>query len=688
MTGRDPGTGGGRGLPPGTRLNGIFEIESLIAVGGMGEIYKGFSIQTHDTVAIKTLRPDFAGNEAALALFRKEASALHNLQHEAIVRYFVFSVDPDLGAPYLAMEFVEGRALSERLQRGPLAIGEAVVLLRRLATGLQAAHDLGIVHRDVSPDNVILPGDSVGRAKIIDFGIARSPMGGGTVIGSGFAGKLNYVAPEQIGLFGGDVTGRSDIYSLGLVMAETLLGAPLDMGGSHVELIEKRRSLPDLSAIDTRIRPLLARMLQPRPEDRPASMAEVAAWQPPPGVIAAPAGTAVSPAAPRRGSRRMLAVTAAAVVVLAIVGAGAFLFGPALIGSGGPKSAPGSAAATPPLLTPAPAPAPATVKPAAKPPSPPEKTADAGTAPTLAPAPAVAPAATPAPAPKPAAAQAPLVAAPAPALAPAPIPASAAAPPGSSPGTSAASPPPPATHPQRDAETIVAALTPPPAQPAPVAAPPAVAPSPATASSPVDQVTRFIEGYRGGDCFLVTPTKIGVRTASIEAFGALPEPFEQFDAAFKKANGFEATIDLRQIAAAQCPIVGFLSRLGASKARGIALSIGAYTVHSGDFLTGSVSGPHDNLALLLVSDDGYVHDLGPFTRVEGDRLTFKVKIEETTAPGVKPQLVLALVPSQPLAALTGLAATPADKFVAALQGDIARSGATLGFAAQFFKLSE
>jgi hypothetical protein len=270
---------------PGTRLNGIYEIERLIGVGGMGEVYKGRAIQTGDAVAIKTIRPEMAENQAALALFRKEAAALHNLSHDAIVRYYVFSVDPDIGSPYLAMEYVDGEPLSEIIQQGPLDYEAVRVLQRRLAAGLQAAHDLGIIHRDLSPDNVILPAGQAGRAKIIDFGIARSTrLGDVTVIGGGFAGKYGYVSPEQLGLYGGEVTARSDIYSLGLVLARAMSGPAFDMGGNQLEVVEKRRRVPDLSAIDSRMRPLLNGMLQPRPEDRPASMAEVAAWQPKAGV--------------------------------------------------------------------------------------------------------------------------------------------------------------------------------------------------------------------------------------------------------------------------------------------------------------------------------------------------------------------------------------------------------------------
>jgi serine/threonine-protein kinase len=186
----------------------------------------------------------------------------------------------------------------------------------------------------------------------------------------------------------------------------------------------------------------------------------------------------------------------------------------------------------------------------------------------------------------------------------------------------------------------------------------------------------------------VRPTKIGVRTASIEGFGADAAPFRAFDTAFRQANGFEAEIALRQITPAQCPIIGFLSRLGAARAHGLNLSISAYEVHSGDFLSGSVSGALDGVTLLLVSDDGYVHDLARFAKREGDAITFKFKIEETTSPATKPQLVLALKPSQPVGMLTGVAPIPADQFVARLGREIAGSGTTLSCAAQFFKLSQ
>ncbi|MHA6643564.1 serine/threonine-protein kinase [Mesorhizobium sp. A623] len=269
-------------LPPmaktdvGTQLSGIYELDERIACGGMGEVYRGHNIQTGDHVAIKIVLPEFARDQTILSLFRKEASILNHLSHDAVVRYHVFTIDPGIGRPYLAMEFVDGESLFDMMRRGPMAPDEVRRLCHRVASGLSFVHKAGAVHRDLSPDNIILPGGSVERAKIIDFGIARSNnIGGETLIGGRFAGKYNYVSPEQLGLYGGEVSEKSDIYSLGLVLAAVLRGKPLDMNGSQFEIVEKRRSVPDLSGIDDEFLPLLDAMLQPDPQQRPTG-AEIA----------------------------------------------------------------------------------------------------------------------------------------------------------------------------------------------------------------------------------------------------------------------------------------------------------------------------------------------------------------------------------------------------------------------------
>jgi Protein kinase domain len=263
-------------LPAGTRLKDIYQIDSLLAKGGMGELYRGHTIESGDAVAIKLIRPDLDDDDAALALFRKEASILSRLNHQAIVRYFVFSFEPTINRHFMAMELVEGESLSALLRRGPLRSTEVKLLGERLASGLQAVHAKGIIHRDVAPDNVIIQDGNIGRARIIDFGIARSgAVDHTTVIGRAFAGKRNYVSPEQVGLYGGKVTEKSDIYSLGLVLVQCLQGQVLDMGGTWFEIIEKRQRIPDLSLVDPSFRPLLERMLEPDPASRLATMTEV-----------------------------------------------------------------------------------------------------------------------------------------------------------------------------------------------------------------------------------------------------------------------------------------------------------------------------------------------------------------------------------------------------------------------------
>src|SRR3954447_6228798 len=144
------------GIHPGMQLNGIYEIDSLIAAGGMGEGFKGHNVQTGDPVAIKMVLPEYAQDPVIIELFRKEARVLCYLAHDAIVRYYVFTIAAEVGRPYLAMEYVDGPSLAERIKSGPLTAEDFTTLKNRLADGLHKAHEAGIVHRDISPDNVIL----------------------------------------------------------------------------------------------------------------------------------------------------------------------------------------------------------------------------------------------------------------------------------------------------------------------------------------------------------------------------------------------------------------------------------------------------------------------------------------------------------------------------------------------------
>ncbi|MCP4559438.1 MAG: protein kinase [Bosea sp.] len=642
------------GLAPGVRLNGIYEIERLIATGGMGEVYQGRAIQTGDAVAIKIVRSDMAQDANVITLFRNEASALHNLYNEAIVRYYVFTVDPATQATYLAMEFVDGQSLSDRLKQGPLSIEEVDLLRRRIASGLQAAHLLGITHRDVSPDNIILPGGQVTRAKIIDFGIAKSKLAEKTVIGSGFAGKYNYVSPEQLGLYGAEVTGKSDIYSLGLVLAEALGGRPLDMGGTQMQILEKRRRVPDLATIDKRIRPLLARMLAPDPKDRPADMAEVASWQAKGGASSAGGGGRTFPWA-----------LVAGVAALALLAGGGFFAWQLLSGSTPVQQALNS---PPPALSddrPAPSPSAGSSAPV------PELT------------PATPPPAIPTPSPQPASQNEP------PTLQP-PAPSVPTAPPQPAPSSQSPAPPTPELNP-------VPAPTPPPTTPATTTGPksPPAAPPPASSApepeprTAAERTARYVADYNGGACFFLWPTAIADKRTTVEGFGSTAEPFVSFDAAFKKAQGYEAQISLRTVTAAQCPMVDFLRQLGRGIDRSPVMQIGAFTMKSGETLSGTVeSDPNKNLDILLIGDDGLVYNLANYTRREGGKASFNLKLESTAASGapVRPQTVLALVSQAPLPSLSGPNPAPAGDIFPGLHQDIARAGGKVGVGIKYFRI--
>lgn len=636
------------GLAPGVRLNGIYEIERLIATGGMGEVYQGRAIQTGDAVAIKIVRSDMAQDGNVIALFRNEAAALHNLYNEAIVRYYVFTVDPATQATYLAMEFVDGQSLSDRLKQGPLPFEEVDLLRRRIASGLQAAHMLGITHRDVSPDNIILPGGQVTRAKIIDFGIAKSKLAEKTVIGSGFAGKYNYVSPEQLGLYGAEVTGKSDIYSLGLVLAEALGGRPLDMGGTQMQILEKRRRVPDLATIDKRIRPLLARMLAPDPKDRPADMAEVASWQAKGGASSAGGG-----------GRAFPWPLVAGVAVLALLAGGGFFAWKMLGGTSPVQQALNS---PPPALS--------DDRPPASP--------SAGSSSTV---PELTPATPPQAAPQPASQSEP------PTLQP-PAPSVPAAPPQPAPSSQSPAPstpeltpvpPPQPTTPAATTGPKSAPVAPPPASPAPE-------PEPRTAA---ERTARYISDYDGGACFFLWPTAVADKRTTVEGFGSAAEPFVSFDAAFKKAQGYEAQISLRTVTTAQCPMVDFLRQLGRGIDRSPVMQIGAFTMRSGDTLSGTVeSDPGKNLDILLIGDDGLVYNLANYTRREGGKASFNLKLESTATSGapVRPQTVLALVSSAPLPTLSGPNPAPAGDVFPGLHQDIARAGGKVGVGIKYFRI--
>ena len=280
----------GQGIQVGDVLNHIFEVRRFIARGGMGEVFEGINVNTDERVAIKVMLPALAADPNVIGMFRKEARTLTRLNHEALVSYRVLAQEPQLGVLYIVTEYVDGVNLADNLGAQQPSSADLALLLRRLASGLRVAHQLGAIHRDMSPDNVILENGELGRAKVIDFGIAKDlDPGSKTIVGEGFAGKLNYVAPEQLGDFGREVGPWTDVYSLALVILAVALGKNVQMGGSLVDAVDKRRAGPDLSAVPEEIRPVLHKMLAPNPADRLRSMDEVLAELEPKIALVAPA---------------------------------------------------------------------------------------------------------------------------------------------------------------------------------------------------------------------------------------------------------------------------------------------------------------------------------------------------------------------------------------------------------------
>ena len=283
----------GAPVPVGTLINNNYEIKKLINAGGMGEVFRGENVFTGDAVAIKIVLQSLAHDEKVAALFMREARVLCQLSDQAIVRYYNFVRDADLDRFCLIMEFIEGTALSDHIRDvAPLTLPQAVGLMRRVAAGLDRAHQMDVIHRDLSPDNVMLRDGSVDNAVLIDFGIAKSTEMAEATLHGQLAGKFKYISPEQLGHFGGEIGPRTDIYGLALMMAAGLRGEALEMGNSVVGAVNARREIPDLSDIDPALRPLLAHMLEPDPRDRPARMSDVIALLDDPSNIPAKYGTA------------------------------------------------------------------------------------------------------------------------------------------------------------------------------------------------------------------------------------------------------------------------------------------------------------------------------------------------------------------------------------------------------------
>lgn len=199
-----------------------YEILGKIGTGGMADVYKAKDHKLNRFVAVKVLKPEFREDTTFIRKFKSEAQAAAVLTHPNIVN--VFDVGDDNGVYYIVMELIEGITLKEYIsKKGKLSVKEATSIAIQVSMGLEAAHSHGIVHRDVKPQNIIISMD--GKVKVTDFGIARAATS--NTISSDVMGSVHYASPEQAR--NGFVDGKSDIYSLGIVMYEMVTGrVPFD----------------------------------------------------------------------------------------------------------------------------------------------------------------------------------------------------------------------------------------------------------------------------------------------------------------------------------------------------------------------------------------------------------------------------------------------------------------------------
>ncbi|MGP0071043.1 MAG: protein kinase domain-containing protein [Bryobacteraceae bacterium] len=314
-------------LPTGERL-GPYEIYGLIGKGGMGEVYRARDARLDRTVAIKVLPAEFSAQEERLRRFEQEAQVLGALNHPNLLA--IYDVGAQNGTHFLVSELLEGESLRQRLQEGALTVRKAMDLGIQIAKGLAAAHEKGIVHRDIKPDNIFLTRD--GRAKILDFGLAKQSAAEGrgesatitAVTDPGVVlGTAGYMSPEQVR--GKPADARSDIFSFGAILYEMVAGLRAFQGESSVETMNAilKEDPPPISGnIPPAIERVIRRCLEKAPEERFQSARDLSfALE----ALAAPSSTSTREAAiPAQENRRSLPVLAIALAAAALGAIGVF----------------------------------------------------------------------------------------------------------------------------------------------------------------------------------------------------------------------------------------------------------------------------------------------------------------------------------------------------------------------------
>jgi eukaryotic-like serine/threonine-protein kinase len=257
-------------------IAGRYELGEVLGSGGMSSVYRAFDTLLERNVALKILHPQYLGDDDHVERFRREARSVAQLSHPNVVT--VIDRGEDAGREYIVFELVDGDDLKELVERGgPLSVRRVLELGLEVGRALAFAHAQGLVHRDVKPQNVLLDAD--GRAKVTDFGIARSLGTASTTETGTVLGTSHYIAPEQAR--GERVDALTDVYSFGAVLYELLAGDVPFPGDSFLTVAMKHVNEPVPNVLDRRpdvplrLASLVERCLAKEPVDRPASMDEV-----------------------------------------------------------------------------------------------------------------------------------------------------------------------------------------------------------------------------------------------------------------------------------------------------------------------------------------------------------------------------------------------------------------------------